>query len=255
MLILLSPAKTLDFDVLVKGKDFTVPEFLQDARLLVDILKTISPAGLQQLMKINPKLALLNATRFLEWHLPFTSENAKPALQVFRGEVYTGIQADTLEPQDFAFAQNHVRILSGLYGILRPLDLIQPYRLEMGTKLQNPRGKDLYRFWGDKITDSVSRTLNEQSGMPVVNLASDEYFKVIDTDKINADIFTPVFLDYKNGKYKFLTVYGKRARGMMTRFIIENKITDPEELKLFDKNGYYFNVEMSTGRKWVFTRG
>ncbi len=255
MLILLSPAKTLDFGISVKGKKFSQPEFLQEAQMLVDLLKKMTPDELQQLMKINVKLAHLNATRFMEWHLPFTPENAKPALQVFRGEVYTGINADDFDEQDHDFARDHVRILSGLYGLLRPNDLIQPYRLEMGTKLQNEKGRDLYRFWGDKITRSVNRTLKETGQKIIVNLASDEYFKAIDVNGIDAEIYTPVFLDYKNGKYKFLTVYGKRARGMMTRFIVKNRITDIEQLKLFDESGYYFNVEMSTDRKWVFTRG
>ena len=255
MLILLSPAKTLDFDVPDLQNPSTLPEFLDEAQFLVDNLKKYNPSELQQLMRINPKLADLNAKRYMDWHLPFTEGNAKPALLVFKGEVYTGLKAEELNADDLHFSQNHLRILSGLYGVLRPLDLIQPYRLEMGTKLKTLKGKDLYQFWGNKITESINRALKETGQNIIVNLASNEYFNSIDKAKLDADIITPTFKDFSNGQYKFLTVYGKRARGMMTRFIIRNRIVEADSLKLFDEDGYYYNDKMSIGKNLVFTRG
>ena len=255
MLILISPAKTLDFDIPNLQNPSTQPEFLDEAQYLVDGLKKLSPSRLQDLMKINPKLADLNAKRFMDWHQPFTTDNAKPALLVFKGEVFTGLKADGFCADDLDFAQTHLRILSGLYGILRPLDLIQPYRLEMGTKLKTTKGKALYQFWGNKITESINRALKETGQNLIVNLASNEYFNSIDKAKLDADIITPTFKDYSNGQYKFLTVYGKRARGMMARFIIRNRITEADNLKLFDEDGYYYNDKMSRDKNLVFTRG
>jgi len=176
-------------------------------------------------------------------------------LKAFKGEVFNGINVNSYTKEDLEFSQSHLRILSGLYGILRPLDLIKPYRLEMGTKLITERGKNLYEFWGNKIADSLMKTLKSTGDQTIVNLASDEYFKSVAKHLAAADIYTPAFLDYKNGKYKFLTVYGKRARGMMARFIIKNRITDIERLKLFDEDGYYYNDEMSNKNHFVFTRG
>ena len=255
MLILLSPAKTLDFDVPNLQVPSTQPEFLDEAQYLVDGLKKLSPPRLQDLMKINPKLADLNAKRYMDWHQPFTVDNAKPALLVFKGEVFTGLKANGFYTDDLAFAQRHLRILSGLYGALRPLDLIQPYRLEMGTKLKTGKDKGLYQFWGNKITESIGRALKETGQNLIVNLASNEYFNSIDKTKLDADIITPTFKDYSNGQYKFLTVYGKRARGMMARFIIRNRIVDADSLKLFDEDGYYYNDKMSNDKNLVFTRG
>jgi hypothetical protein len=255
MLILLSPSKTLDFDIPAKAIHPTQPEFLDEAQLLVDKLKKYSPAKLQDLMRINPKLADLNAKRYMDWHQPFTEENARQALLVFKGEVFTGLNAEDLSKEDFEFSQYHLRMLSGLYGVLRPLDLIQPYRLEIGTKLNTRKGKDLYQFWGNKITNSINAALKESGQNVIINLASNEYFNSIDKKKLDAEVYTPTFKDYKNGTYKFLTVYGKRARGMMARFIIKNKITDVEQIKLFDEDGYYYNDNLSEGRNWIFTRG
>jgi len=255
MLILIPPAKTIDFDIPARDIQTTQPEFLEEAQFLADRLRKYSPSRLQKLMNINHKLADLNAKRYLDWHQPFAETNAKPAVLVFKGEVFTGLKADEFDIQELGFSQEHLRILSGLYGILRPLDLMQPYRLEMGTKLKTRRGKDLYGFWGSKITNAINRTLKDSGQGILVNLASTEYFKSIDASKINAEIFTPTFKDYSNGQYKFLTAYGKRARGIMARFIIKNRIKDVEQLKLFEDDGYYYNDKLSEGNKWVFTRG
>jgi hypothetical protein len=255
MLILISPSKTLDFDIPAKANNPSQPEFLDEAQLLVDKLKNYSPAKLQELMRINPKLADLNAKRYMDWQQPFTEVNARQALLVFKGEVFTGLKAEDLNNDDLEFSQDHLRILSGLYGVLRPLDLIQPYRLEIGTKLKTGKAKDLYQFWGNKITNSINMALKDTDQNVIINLASNEYFNSIDRKKLNAEVYTPTFKDYSNGTYKFLTVYGKRARGMMARFIIKNRITDVEKLKLFEEDGYYYNDNLSEGRNWVFTRG
>ena len=255
MLILLSPAKTLDFNISPQTRNFTQPEFLDEASTLVNILRKYTPKQLQELMSINPGLADLNTKRFFDWHLPFTPENAKQALLVFKGEVYTGLEAQNFSQDDLEFAQDHLRILSGLFGVLRPLDLIQPYRLEMGTRLKTRKGADLYEFWGGKITKSIKKAMAESGGNLLVNLASNEYFKSLDAKKLGAKIITPVFKDFHNGQYRFLTIYGKRARGMMTRFIIQNQISNPEDIKSFDEDGYIFNPGLSKGNEWVFTRG
>nr|NQU91089.1 peroxide stress protein YaaA [Bacteroidota bacterium] len=255
MVILLSPAKTLDVNITPQTENFSQPMFLNEASELVEVLRKYSPTRLQKLMHINPKLADLNVKRYFDWHLPFTAENAKQALLVFKGEVYNGLKADLLTPEDLDWAQGHLRILSGLYGILRPLDLIQPYRLEMGTRLKVKRNKDLYAFWGNKITESIN-VLNVDSRQDyLINLASNEYFDALDPKMINAEVITPTFKDFHNGQYKFMTVYGKKARGMMTRYIIQNRIEDVEQLKLFDEEGYYYNDHLSNGNHWVFTRG
>ncbi len=255
MLILLSPAKTLNYDIQPQTETFSQPEYTAEAETLVNQLRKYSPAQLQKLMHINPDLASLNVQRYQDWHLPFDPDNAKQALLVFKGEVYNGLKADTLSEDDLLFAQDHLRILSGLYGALSPLDLMQPYRLEMGTKMKVGRKKDLYHFWGDKITHHVKQLLQSSQQKVLINLASNEYFKTIDTSKLDARVITPVFKDYKNGVYKFITVYGKNARGMLSRFIIKKRITDVENLKLFDEAGYYYNDRMSEGNEWVFTRG
>ena len=255
MLILLSPAKTIDFSVEPQTQKFTLPEFTEEAQKLVQLLRKFSSKQLQELMSINSKLADLNAKRFFDWHLPFSPANARQALLVFKGEVYTGLEAQHLSAEDIDFAQEHVRILSGLFGVLRPLDLIQPYRLEMGTRLKTPKGSDLYEFWGAKITKSIKKALADSGSNLLVNLASNEYFKSLDTKKLNAEIITPMFKDFHNGEYRFLTIYGKRARGMMTRFIIQNRISNPEDIKSFDDDGYIFNPALSKGNEWVFTRG
>lgn len=255
MLILLSPAKTVNFDIQPQTSHYSIPDFTDEASAIVNKLKTFSPAGLQKLMKINPKLAELNANRFLNWQMPFTPENAKPALLVFKGEVFNGITAESLSEEELLFAQDHLRILSGMYGALRPLDLIQPYRLEMGTKMKINRKKDLHDFWRAKLTKYVTEFLKKSNQKYIVNLASDEYFSVLDQKKLNATVVKPIFKDYHNGKYKFVTVYGKKARGMMVRFILQNRIEEIENLKLFDTDGYFYNDQLSKDNNWVFTRG
>ncbi|MFP4471928.1 MAG: YaaA family protein, partial [Bacteroidales bacterium] len=177
------------------------------------------------------------------------------ALLVFKGEVFNGLKADSLTEDDLLYAQDHLRILSGFYGVLRPLDLMQPYRLEIGTNLKNKRGKNLYEFWGDKITKAIGEALDASGSRVLINLASNEYFKSIDTKKLDAEIITPAFKDSKDGTYKFITLYGKNARGMMTRFILKNRPEDAESLKLFDEDGYFYNEQLSKENKWVFTRG
>ncbi|WP_163560630.1 peroxide stress protein YaaA [Halomonas sp. NO4] len=254
MLSVISPAKSLDFETPPTTAHYTQPDFLDRSQTLVDILRDYSPQRLSELMGISDKLAGLNAARFAEWQPPFTPDNAKPAVQAFQGDVYQGLAADTFNEADNAFAQEHLRILSGLYGLLRPLDLIQPYRLEMGTKLENPAGKDLYAFWKPRLTEALSEAA-AASGSPVlVNLASNEYFKAIDPKRLEARVVTPVFKDEKNGKLKIISFYAKKARGLMAAWMIRQRLDDPEGLKEFDVAGYRFNATLSEGDTLVFTR-
>jgi hypothetical protein len=255
MLILISPAKTLDFNPQDVVHDFTLPQFIDESEIIVEKLKKLKPAKLAKLMNISPKLAQLNYERYQEWQLPFTHENAKQAILAFKGDVYTGLDADTFNKDDFAVAQKQLRILSGLHGILKPLDLMQPYRLEMGTSISVKRKKDLYHFWKIILSDHLIEEIRLTQSKYLINLASNEYFKVIDTKKINIDIITPVFKEFKNGQYKFMSFFGKKARGLMARYIIKHKISDPEQMKLFDSEGYYYNDILSNGNEWVFTRG
>lgn len=255
MLILLSPAKTLNFKIQSQTESFSQPIFADKSADLVKVIRRYSPSSLQKLMSINAQLADLNVQRYLDWRLPFTPENAKQALLVFNGEVYNGLKAGTLTPEDLEYAQNHLLILSGLYGVLRPLDLMQPYRLEMGTKLKVGRKKDLYDFWGNQITDFINETMKNTGQKYLINLASDEYVSVLNKDKLKAEVITPQFKDFSSGSYKFITVFGKKARGMMARFIIKNRIEEVERLKLFDEDGYFFSHNLSAGNTWVFTRG
>ncbi|AXH62744.1 MULTISPECIES: peroxide stress protein YaaA [Providencia] len=254
MLITISPAKTLDYESPLATQQFTQPELLTESQKLINVCRKLTPADIASLMKISDKLAGLNAARFEEWHADFTPENARQAILAFKGDVYTGMQAETFSQDDFAFAQSHLRILSGLYGILRPLDLMQPYRLEMGIRLKNTRGKDLYEFWGDIITKQLNHTLAEQKDQILINLASDEYFKSVNTKKLDGQIIKPVFLDEKNGKYKVISFYAKKARGLMSRFIIQNKLTTTDQLADFNLEGYQFDESQSKGNELVFTR-
>jgi len=254
MLMLISPAKTLDYESAVPVTDYTQPQLLDYSQQLINIAKKLSPAEIASLMKISDKLAHLNADRFNQWSMPFTPDNARQALFAFKGDVYTGLQADQLSKASIEFAQQHLRMLSGLYGVLRPLDLMQPYRLEMGIKLANNSGKDLYQFWGETITQTLNTLLAEQDEKWVINLASDEYFKAVDTKKLQAKLIKPVFLDEKNGKFKIISFYAKKARGMMCRFIIEHKITQPEQLTEFDSEGYFHDPKRSTDAEIVFCR-
>ncbi|MEZ2681707.1 MULTISPECIES: peroxide stress protein YaaA [Providencia] len=254
MLITISPAKTLDYESPLATQQFTQPELLSKSQKLINVCRKLTPADIASLMKISDKLAGLNAARFAEWHTDFTPENARQAILAFKGDVYTGMQAETFSQNDFEFAQSHLRILSGLYGVLRPLDLMQPYRLEMGISLKNTRGKNLYEFWGDIITKQLNQALAQQKDQILVNLASDEYFKSVNTKKLDGQIIKPIFLDEKNGKYKVISFYAKKARGLMSRFIIQNKLTKTDQLADFNLEGYQFDESQSKGNELIFTR-
>ena len=254
MLIVISPAKTLDFDTRSKTRTFTLPPFLDDSAELIDQLRGMTPQALGKLMGISPKLADLNVHRYHAWSLPFTSRNAKQAALAFKGDVYAGLDADTLSAADLKYAQNHLRILSGLHGVLRPLDLMQPYRLEMGTKLKTNRGSDLYAFWNGRINAALATALKKQKDNILVNLASNEYFKSVKTAELDARIVAPVFKERKNGEYKLISFFAKKARGLMSRYIIRNRLDNPEDLKDFDLEGYQYNEALSGEDRPVFTR-
>ena len=254
MLLLISPAKDLDFQPLAKPLPVTQPDMLAQSQQLAEICKTLTPADLSLLMHISDKLAGLNAARFAQWQLPFTEDNAKAALFAFNGDVYQGLDAASLTADDIAFAQQHLRILSGLYGVLRPLDLMQPYRLEMGTKLANPHGKDLYAFWQNSITEQLNQQLSALQTEVVVNLASQEYFKAVKPKLLQGRLISPVFKDFKNGQYKIISFFAKKARGLMARYIIEKRLTTAEQLKGFDLAGYQYSAEQSSADEPVFLR-
>ena len=251
--MVISPAKTLDFETDCGHNKFTENEFLDDAQLLINEIQKLSSKQLGSLMKLSDKLANLNRDRYQSWSLPFNEENAKQALFAFQGDVYQGLDAQSLTKTQVNFAQKHLLILSGLYGILRPLDLMQAYRLEMGTKFKNKRGKDLYEFWGNKLEENINQRLKKKDSV-LVNLASQEYFKAINPKKLNTPIITPVFKNKKNGEYKMIALFAKKARGMMVRYAIDNKITDVEDLKGFDYEGYKFSKKLSSEQELVFTR-
>lgn len=254
MLIVISPAKSLNFDKEFATKQFSMPEMLEDTEKLVGRLQKLSPKQLSKLMGISANLGELNFLRFQTWHLPFTPENAKQALLVFNGDVYQGLQAETLSEGQLQLTQNKLRILSGLYGILKPLDLIQAYRLEMGTSLKYYRSKNLYEFWNLAITKKVNEAVAESGSNILLNLASNEYFKSIKKKALKADLVTPEFKDLKNGEYKMISFFAKKARGLMTRFILENNIDDAESLQAFDSEGYNYNPRLSKENNPVFTR-
>lgn len=254
MLIVISPAKTLDFSSTPITAKASKPSMLNESAELVDIMRTYGPDDLVTLMGISHKLGVLNYERYMNWVLPFNKHNAKQALLAFRGDVYSGLNADAFDDNDFEFAQQHLSILSGLYGALRPLDFIQPYRLEMGTKLTTPKGNNLYQFWGDKPTKALNKQLKALGSTTLINLASNEYFKVINTSQLQAEIITPVFKDYKNEKYKIISFYAKKARGLMSAYIIKNRISNIEKLKDFGAAGYKFDRATSTNTEWVFLR-
>ena len=254
MLVVVSPAKNLDFDSPLVTEKFSQPELLDHSQVLVERCKQLSPVDIASLMGISDKLAGLNAARFGQWQMPFNTSNARPAVLAFNGDVYTGFDAKTLTEKDFDYAQKHMRILSGLYGLLKPLDLMQAYRLEMGTKLVNERGTNLYQFWGDVITEAVNKSLVDQGDNILVNLASNEYFKSINKKRLQGEIVTPAFKDWKNGQYKMISFFAKKARGLMARYIIENQISDLDALKSFDVAGYVYNEQLSQGNDPVFTR-
>ena len=253
MISVISPAKSLDFETKPVTEKFTQPDFLKEAAAINSKLKKLKSNDLVKLMGISAKLATLNAERNQVWELPFTQENAKQAILAFNGDVYEGLKATTFSDADFEFAQQHLRILSGLYGVLRPLDLIQAYRLEMGTKLGIERSKDLYHFWADKVTKQLNNEVKANGGV-LINLASTEYLKAIDLKKFKGDIIFPEFKEGKDGEYKIISFFAKKARGMMSRFIIENRLEKAEDLKAFNSEGYHFNYHLSKDNHWVFTR-
>ncbi len=254
MLIVISPAKLLDFKTPPTTTKFTMPEMLDESEKLIGSLQKISPQQISKLMGISDNLGELNFQRFQNWHLPFTPENAKQAVLAFNGEVFRGLKATTFSEEKLQLAQIKLRILSGLYGVLKPLDLMQPYRLEMGTKMKYRKSKDLYAFWKTLITEKINNAIAESGSPVLVNLASNEYFKSIDKKKLEAEIITPEFKDLKNGNYKTITVFAKKARGLMTRFILINNINDIESLQAFDSEGYNFNPRLSKPGNPVFTR-
>lgn len=254
MLFLLSPAKALDFKTPSTVDCFTHPAFLDRSAQLIESLRHLSPAEIAKLMGLSDQLALLNFDRYAEWTLPFSPDNAKQAILAFDGDVYDGLSAKTMSSDDLEYAQNHVRILSGLYGVLKPLDLMQPYRLEMGTKFATAAGKDLYAFWGETLLNALNAELAEMKRPVVVNLASEEYYKAAVGKKLKAEVIHPVFEDWKAGKYKIISFYAKRARGLMTRYATLNRLSEPEGLKDFDLDGYAFAAEASDDKTWVFRR-
>lgn len=254
MLTLLSPAKSLDFETPPRTNSATQPAMLDRSQLLVDSLRDLSAKNLSSLMGISQRLGTLNHERFANWHTPFTKTNAKQAVLAFKGDVYRGLDIQSFSANDFKFAQKHLRILSGLYGLLRPLDLIQPYRLEMGTRFKNRHGKDLYAFWGDDIAERLNKQLRSLKSGTVVNLASIEYFKSVNTTALNADVVSPAFKDLKNGNYKIISFYAKKARGMMAAWIIQNRIEDAGQLKEFAVGGYRYSSDLSAPGEPTFVR-
>ena len=253
--MLLSPAKTLDYETPATTNSFSIPDYLGKSSELVEVLKQKSFLDLMELMQVSQKIAELNVERFNQWKLPFSTENAKQAVLAFKGDVYTGLDASALSENRLAYTQSHLRILSGLYGLLRPLDLMQPYRLEMGLKLTTKKGENLYQFWGEKITDALNVLLAKQDEPVLINLASNEYFKSVQKKNLDGRLITPEFKDWKNGKYKMISFFAKKARGLMVRYAIDHNIQKAEVLQNFDYDGYHFNLELSQADKWVFSRG
>lgn len=254
MLILLSPSKTLDYDTPPPTDTHTEPRFLDEAETLVDILRDYDVEAFRELMDVSEDLAELNVGRYRDFETPFTPENAKQSIFAFQGDVYKDFAFDDYDDEDFEFLQNHVRILSGLYGVLRPLDLMQPYRLEMGTKLPNPTGDSLYEFWGDKLAEELNQALDAQEDDIILNLASNQYFKAVDRDALNGRIVKPNFKDFRSGRYMVISFYLKRLRGTMTDWVVQNRVTDPEALTGFDRDGYYYSDERSSEDEPVFLR-
>jgi len=254
MLMVISPAKTLDYDTPPITERFTQPQYLDHSQQLIELLRRYSPAQISELMHLSDKLAALNVARYGSWTPAFTPSNAKQALLAFKGDVYTGLNADDFTEDDLLFAQKHLRILSGLYGLLRPLDLMQPYRLEMGTKLTNPRGKDLYAFWGERISDWLNEALADQGDDVLLNLASNEYFSAVKRNALNARIINVDFKYMKNGQYKIISFYAKKARGLMARWIIKERISTPDQLSAFDYEGYRYSANDSSADHLVFLR-
>ena len=255
MIILMNSSKTLDFEQNASISKHTIPELIEDSEILVKKLSKLSVSDISSLMKVSEKLAQLNFERYADWQTHVKGSGTKQALLAFKGDIYSGIEVENYKRKEFDFAQKHLRILSGLYGILRPLDLIRPYRLEMATRLATSRGRNMYQFWGTKISESVAALLKQEKSGVLLNLCSAEYFKAIQSDSLDAKTITPVFKEFKNGSYRFITIYAKKARGLMCNFIIQNQLVDSEDLKLFNTAGYHFNRKLSSDEEWNFTRG
>ncbi len=254
MLIVISPAKTLDYQSQVPSSKFTQPDLLRDSEKLIKKLRELNADDIAELMHVSSKIAELNFARYLNWDKRFTPDNARQAIYAFKGDVYTGLEAEQFSAADLNFAQKHLRILSGLYGVLRPLDLMQAYRLEMGTPLKNNRGDNLYDYWSAQVSELIQQALEAQRDKWLVNLASNEYFKVLDQSRIQAKILTPVFKDYKNGQYKMISFFAKKARGRMAAYIIRNKIKTPAELQKFNVDAYRYSAKDSDENTMVFLR-
>ncbi|WP_096086589.1 peroxide stress protein YaaA [Agaribacterium haliotis] len=254
MLSVISPAKNLDFDSPVPSKKSSKAQFLEHSQQLIDELQQLAPHDVSELMGISDKLGVLNYDRFQAWQQPIKGKDARQAVFAFNGDVYTGLDAYSFDDDDLAFAQEQLRILSGLYGLLRPLDLILAYRLEMGTKFQNAGGKDLYEFWGSSLTEALNKQLSKTKSASLVNLASNEYFKAVKNKELQAEIITPQFKDLKNGQYKIISFYAKKARGLMSAYIIKNRLQNADDLLAFDSAGYAYNESLSKADQPVFTR-
>ncbi|MGB1686389.1 MAG: peroxide stress protein YaaA [Pseudomonadales bacterium] len=252
MLTVLSPAKTLDFDTPAATRKQSAPVFAAETEALVQLMQKKSSQELKKLMSISDKLAELNADRYASFNSD--SENLKQAILAFKGDVYIGLDVDSYNERDFTFAQKSLRILSGLYGVLRPLDLIHPYRLEMGTKLRNSKGNNLYDFWDSAIGEALAEELCTHRNKTLINLASNEYFNAVDESRLPGDVITPVFKDYSRGTYRVLSFFAKKARGAMATYIVQNRINKPADLKNFDVDGYQYNDGFSSDDRWVFTR-
>lgn len=254
MLVVLSPAKKLDYDSPVRTTKHSQPQFVLQAQGLIDVLRQKSATEISGLMSLSDTLARLNVERYQAWEPKFTQTNSRQAVLAFNGDVYEGLDAATLSDDQLDWAQQHVAILSGLYGVLRPLDLMQPYRLEMGTRLATGKGKNLYDYWGTEIAEYLNQSLAQQGSDVIVNLASEEYFRSVDQKVLKARVVQCVFQDEKNGTWKIISFYAKRARGLMARYIVDHRIDEPEQLKGFNVDGYAFYPEASTGLKLVFRR-
>jgi cytoplasmic iron level regulating protein YaaA (DUF328/UPF0246 family) len=254
MLMILSPAKRIQTNRTFPDMEWTVPDFLDASEKLVDILRKYQQKDLEKLMNINPDLARLNLERYMQWKRPFTPDNAQPAILAFQGDVYQKLEAETLDHDALLFAQEHLRILSGLYGVLRPLDLMQPYRLEMGTDLTIGSAGNLYEYWGHRITEALNQVIQSSKHQVLLNLASNEYFKSVDTKALQGMVISPVFKEFRNGKYTVFALFAKRARGLMARYVIRNRITDPRDIRLFSEEGYGYDENLSKENQPVFTR-
>jgi len=253
LVTIISPAKKLDYSPVEKNIDSTIPSLLEHSNELIKDLKSLNPQEVSSLMSLSDKLGALNYERFQEWKTPFTKSNSKQAILAFKGDVYQGLDAESLSETELIWAQKHVRILSGLYGILKPMDLMQPYRLEMGTKFATKRGQNLYDFWNSIITEELNKNFSSDN-TNLLNLASNEYFKSINVSELKANVISPVFMDKKNGKYKIISFFAKKARGLMTRYVIKNRIEDITDIQNFDEGGYFFSEAMSEDNKPVFCR-